>query len=337
MKAVPVQTGINIIPKISPLFIDKISITIGVAAQYRKLVSENCSALAKNFGSYIKTNDPTYNYTVSIQLQDHLGNDSPLLIQWHPREAVDPTTAKVPTAKYLRLEWNPAKLSADIIKSTLNLNKILPEGFDSLLHKGTITRVDLAVDIDYIQPGKLLFYYPGIQCSRNRLKSGKIQTAYLGTKDSEKMFVIYDKKAELIKKNKNKKLLYKYPVPKSDMTRVELQLRPEVQMSFKELLSIKNPFALFELIASKKPTPGKKALYVASSDEYRLFQRVCIWEGVNQALFLISDKDKKKIYRSQIMSEGLNSFWNPDSVWQGLPYALEYAGFQVAKLSQGLA
>ena len=331
MKAVPGQTGINIIPKISPLFIDKISIMMGIAEQHMKQTSDNCGTLATNSEATIHKNNPLYKNAVSIQLQDQIGNDSPLLIQWEPRLPTDPTTAKIPTIKYLRLEWNPAKLSADIIKSVLNLNNILPEGFDSLVKKGTITRVDLTVDIKHINPGKLLFYYPGIQCSRNYLKSGKIQTAYLGTKQSEKMFVIYDKKAQLIKKNG--KLLNKYPVPKTDLTRVELQLRPEEQMSFKKLLTMKNPFAALELTASKKPTPGKKAKYVASSDEYRLFQRVCIWEGVNQSLYFFSGTEKKKLYKQQIMSEGLNTFWNPDLVWQGLPAALEMTGFEIGKIA----
>jgi len=177
-----------------------------------------------------------------------------------------------------------------------------------------------------IRPGKLLFYYPGIQCSRNYLKCGKIQTAYLGTKVSEKQFVIYDKKAQLIKKNG--KLLYKYEIPMFDLTRVELRLRPEKTMSFAKLLSIKNPFAPLELTASKKHTPSHKSTLGAGSDEYRLFQRVCVWEGVNQALKLISDDGKKETYRKQVMSAALNNFWDPATLWKGLPNALVHAGFK---------
>jgi uncharacterized protein YwbE len=328
MKPVPDQKGVNVIPKLTDLLVDKLSSTLDVTPADRKKVDANCCKLADDHNQSVKHDHPIYNNTLKIYLDDTAGNTSPLLIQWDPRSIPNPKTGKPLKINYLKLEWNPAKVYQGTVKSILNLNNIIPGGFDSLLHKGRITRIDLAVDIQYIKPGNLLFFYPGIQCSQNHLKSGKIQTAYLGTKDSEKQFVIYDKKEELIKQNKKHK--GHYDIPPYNMTRIELRFRPETEMGFKELLSIKNPFSSLELVASVKPTPAGKT----GSDEYRLLQRVCIWEGVNQGLSFISDKSKKKTYHKQLMRQSLNGFWEPDKVWQGLPAALKNAGFHVAKLLQ---
>lgn len=328
MKPVPEQKGINAIPVVTTLFVDKIALTIDIPLNKRKLVHEGCTNLAKSTENYINKRKPLYENSLRIRLTDHIGNDSTLSLQWQPRNITHSKTGKQMKLNYLRLEWNPAKLDIKTVKSILELNTILPDGFDSLLHEGTISRIDLAVDVKHIKPGNLLFYFPGIQCSQNRLKSGKIQTAYLGTEESEKQFVIYDKKEEIIKKNK--KLAYKYPVPVLALTRVELRLRPEKSMGFKQLMELNNPFSKLELTASPKPTPAGKT----GSDEYRLLQRLCFWEGVNQGLSLISDKTKKNTYREQLLRESLNTFWEPVKVWQGLPAALEDAGFHVTKLEQ---
>lgn len=326
MKSVPEQYGISCVPKLLPLIIDKISITVGIAVADMKQVSANCTNLAADYGAYIKLNKAHYKYTVKIMLDNHQGQTTPLLVQWFPRPPKDQSKADLPKMKFLRLEWNPSQIETYYIKSTLEMKGILPKGFDSLLKSGSITRIDLAVDIKYTIPGKLSFYCPDIQCTQLYLKSGKIQTAYLGSKESDKQFVIYDKSAEM--KKKSKADCSKETKMLQELTRVELRLRPKKLMSFKQLLAMDNPFSVLELVASRKP---KKS---ASSDEYRLLQKVCCYEGVNQALALISDKTKKNKYRHQLMNDGLNQFWEPVKVWQGLPAALENAGFHVAKLAQ---
>lgn len=305
---------ITVKPQVGALFIDKISLTLDVPKQKQIEIVSKLKILNDNHGLYFK-HSSTYKYSVNISLDDIMGNPSKIIFQCAPT-----TANKNKKIRFIRVEWNPSKINSSVVKSTLN--QILPGIFHSLQSEGNITRIDLATDIKHVKPGNLLFYYPYIQCSQNYFKSGRIESAYLGTKDSDRQIVLYDKKEE--QKKKNKKLPFPYPLPLLDLTRLEIRIRKA--MSFAELLKIENPFANLQLRVSKTPNTG------AGFDEYRLFRRLCIWEGVAQALKQLSSKEKQTKYLNRIMSE-LNEFWDPATLWLGLPTALEQAGFKIKDMA----
>ena len=304
------QTGLTV-PKISPLFCDKLAVTLPVSANYRTDVTNIFkNHICGNYGAKKYWHSTSlYKHAIKIPFDPICKNN--LLFQCSPRN---------PKHSFVRVEYNPSKIS--LMEVRVILDQILPHGFDSLYHQGKIRRIDLAVDMSWVSPHNLIFHYPGISCSRNFLKGGRIQSAYLGEKESPKQLIIYDKVAELKKQNAKTPKDLKYQIPHYDVTRVEVRLRPD-GISFPGLMKLSNPLDNLQLCVCKDVDKG--------DDEYLLFRRLCIYEGFPQVLKLISSKDKRKKYVNKIMSDGITSFWNPDKVWAGLQDALQDAGIPVGK------
>jgi hypothetical protein len=310
IKMIDKMTGLTV-PKVSPLFCDKLVVTLPVSENYH-------SDIINIFKNHICGNYGTKKYWHSTSLYKHAVKIpfDPICMN-HLLFQCSPWNAK---HSFVRVEYNPSKTVPMEVR--VILDQILPHGFDSLYYQGKLRRIDLAVDMSHVSPHNLIFHLPGISCSRNFLKAGRIQSAYLGEKESLKQMVVYDKVAELKKQNAKTPQDLKYPMPPCDITRVEVRLRPD-GISFPGLLKIENPYNKLQLCVCKDVAKG--------DDEYLLFRRLCIYEGLPQVLKLLSSKDKRQKYVNRIMSEGFTSFWKPDNVWDGLQDALENAGIPVGK------
>ncbi|MBT0664211.1 hypothetical protein KI809_07835 [Geobacter pelophilus] len=212
---------------------------------------------------------------------------------------------------FIRAEFNPSKVSIYEVATALNL--LLKNGFEKLIHEGRITRIDLAFLVKYLHVSNLFVYYPKFQYSKNTLKSGKIQTAYLGDDSGPKILAIYDKNAEIQNCN-NKPNMPKENIPPYPLTRVELRLRKQKNLKFTDLKNLENPFSSMSMVTSPK----------TKDDPLRLaFLRLCRYEGFNAALNIFKDKKKRQDFRDSFFSEGDSSWWNPDELWKTLPAALD--------------
>lgn len=308
VKFIDAKTGL-VIPKPSSLFIDKIAVTIPVhPAHQANVVKIFKEQLCGNWGAK-KYGFHTSLYQNAIKIPFGPYDKDCLLFQcapWNPQN------------NFVRVEYNPSKVDINEVKVLLNM--ILPGGYKSLLHTGVIRRVDIATDLSFVKPSDMVFHYPGIQCSGNYFKGGRIQSAYLGEKESQRQIVIYDKVAHLKKLNSKLPSDIKFPIPNHDVTRVEIRLRPN-GIEFHQLFVLDNPFHKLQLCVCSDSGKG--------DDEWRLFRSLCIYEGVNQAIKCFDNITKRKKYLERIMTTGLHKFWNPGKLWLGLPNALEEAGFSV--------
>ena len=200
----------------------------------------------------------------------------------------------------MRVDFNPHYV--DMEQACALLIQILPGGLDDLYSKARITRFDVSVDLVGILPDEFLAYASGKSISKVYCKSGKTETLELGASESPNIVVIYNKQLEVKEKNIKKKT--NIPVPKEPTTRVEIKLKPG--MDIEGLISIANPFQSLVI----RPFA---ALSFVQTETWRLFVAVAQWRGAQDALLML-DEDTRKVFRKQIESVKCD-WYNPDAIW----------------------
>src|SRR6266496_5702748 len=161
-------------PTVLDTFIDKISITcdVPVAQQYEIIQG------LKN-----EQKGPKYIYGISASLplgtkflesDGDKNTDTKLLVQCSP-----PASHK--DMKFMRVEWNPERIAVDDVAAVLTM--LSPGLYEQIMTKGTITRLDVAVDVANLAIDDYVFHRPGIRYTRIECQSGK--TMYLGSDESE--------------------------------------------------------------------------------------------------------------------------------------------------------
>lgn len=215
---------------------------------------------------------------------------------------------------FLRLDFNPAKIEMDVLRSYINTNWLTQKGFgfDYLFANCRITRIDLAVDIAYERVNKLYYYYPKMQVTEVHSKSG--QTHYLGGKTKTgKTVVVYDRlpaiKAHNAKKYYNPKL--QMPKLEYDVLRVEIRLFPKVSLA--DLLNIPNPFQKLVISACSLPLDDPM---------WDMFLALARYEGAQAALCRLPDKYKKQKYVKHMEGDQPN-WWAPEKIWNQYPQVLQ--------------
>ncbi|MBF0098810.1 MAG: hypothetical protein HQM04_18185 [Magnetococcales bacterium] len=213
---------------------------------------------------------------------------------------------------FFRIEVNPNKASMAEVKKILD--ELLPGGYARLIDQGCITRFDATVDVQDVQIDELLFYHPQMTKTGHFLKSGLVETVYIGSQDSLKQFCIYDKAAEVRRKNQLKTMEHlKEPVPKKSVTRIEARISPKEKMTFENLLSFPNPFIKLRISAMK-------VLSTQCEDDFvwKLFIDSCRFRTMQAALLLLPKNERAK-YQNRINEAGFVGWWQPDTIWKQLP------------------
>ena len=207
------------------------------------------------------------------------------------------------------------------VKAYMDL--ICKDGYQRIMEYGDLTRIDLTVDINNAYIDNLLFYYPGISCSERYDKSGKLETLYLGKKACKKRWCIYDKIAEIKRKNIDKTIYclhHKEKVPDHPITRIEYRINPKKKgIHLDDLTTMKNPFKALKLAVYKFPELSKYD-YI-----WHLFFDSCRHRGLQQAL-LILPKDIRKKFKDKLNEKKLLKklfWWKPDATWDQLPSLIE--------------
>jgi hypothetical protein len=227
--------------------------------------------------------------------------DEHIYIQCEPFDGSD---------NFFRIDFNPSKVSMAKVRAIVD--QVIPQnGYKRLIEHGKITRIDLAFNLEWVLPHNLYFHVPYFKVGKGYYKSGDIQSLYLGDEESNQ-YVIYDKKVEIEKKNKNKGV--KDAVPENDLTRVEYRYRPEPSITFLQLVTMDNPFKKLTVIAY----PPK---LVSSDSVLRLLFACSRFQGLGQALLNI-EKHKRKKYLKLVKESGSSDFYNPDKIWESFSAAV---------------
>lgn len=212
------------------------------------------------------------------------------------------------THKFLRLDFNPAKVDMSNLKfvidnSFLNFKNI---GFDYLFEHGKVTRIDLAIDTLHEAANEFLYHYPKMRrVEVVHTKSGR--TEYLGGKyKAGKRIVIYDRIPAIKYSNAKKfKDVYKEPIPAMPILRIEFKLNPK-DLLFKDLLQLKNPFSGLQLSLFDKLEKG-------NDNQWDLFLALARFEGAQATLGRLPKHVQDK-YKDRL-AKGAVGWWKPEKVW----------------------
>src|SRR5665213_527466 len=220
---------------------------------------------------------------------------------WTKRYALVQAGPKNAKGGHVRLEWNPAGLTAAQSHHLFKqLEVFLSIEATHLLH-GKVTRLDIAVDIPGMRPGDYIWERPKSPLRRPVYKKGALETLYLGS-TFKGQITIYDKAVQ--QGNAGAKL-----------TRIEARMRPNHQVY--ELHALKNPFA------SLKAYALMKAALILSVPHRQALHRAARAEGLDSA-FADFPVAVRGTYLSAVKASGA-AFWKPVAYWVTWPGALKKA------------
>jgi hypothetical protein len=293
----------DIVPQVRPLFIDKLYITLHIPADLHSKTIDGFQK-AKEVG-WGKVAIKTGKYTHNLKLDTDSPKGSEPLIQCFP-----PPESK---CRFFRIEFNPSKTNINILKTIIDI--ILPGGYTNLINAGIVTRIDLTVDADYINSTDIIAECPKIKVVKHYAKNGSIESKYLGAASSDKQFLLYDKPAEIVEKNKKKSKGFKTSVPTHKQLRIEYKLKSSCTLQ--EIYAVSNPFLHLTMIAIY---PGYKS-EETYDPQWTLFLSACRFEGKEKALSHLNSQDRVQ-YVKRLKLVGRTDWWKPEEVWQGLPNAI---------------
>lgn len=287
------------IPTILETFIDKITITCNIPKEDQYQIEEDLKDL--------KWNAPKELYGISkyvplgtkfLESDGDKSTDTKLVVQCSPAFS---------NAKFLRVEWNPERIPAEAVRDALTTIFHGVSVFERIMTKGTVTRLDVAVDVANLAIDDYVFHRPGIRVTRIECASGK--TLYLGSEDSECATAIYDKRAELKAKNKKKPKALKNLPDKWATTRIEQRLRPKVGLTVAQVPTLPNPFQSL-IVSGYAGLSTKDEVWSLFLDSVRL-------RTAPSALQRIKNKRMRAVLAKRF-SDATATWWNPEKIWAGV-------------------
>lgn len=296
----------NAITKVYPIICDKLSITCDIPHLQQNMVFNN---IKNHEGSH---QNNIYHASTNIQ---KIKKIFPPYIKPIPdamTSALLQCKPKDKSNKFLRLEFNPSKV--DVNDLSVMLAQFIPDniGYQYILENGIVTRIDFAVDVAREVVNDFLFLHPQIQNTEtyhSKNKSGS--TVYLGATTSERRFRIYDRVPSIRSENlKIKFSIKKEPIPKFDVMRIELILKPKTTLG-NFFAEGKNPFEKLDVISPKG----------SGDDLWTLFLALARFEGAQAAMGRLSPKNKDRF--KSFMDNRQVWWWKPEKMWAMQREALE--------------
>lgn len=220
------------------------------------------------------------------------------------------------TRRPLRLEWNPARMvEAPEYRAAFMrlLRDWLGDSFSAEMQDANITRIDLAVDVESLDINNIgVSRADTTVISTNYGRDGLMQSLYLGAKNTDLRFVIYDKRAErggLI-------------VPRQvALTRFEARIKHRMKVS--ELFDFPNPFARLTVreFLSMEVNVARNSQHV-----WRWFVDTCKWRGAEAAIDLIRNSRTRAAWHRKFVERDRPRWWSPNEIWSGLRSAIDDVG-----------
>jgi len=301
----------------SPLFIDYLSLTLDIPELDKHEVLKNFKSVLKQFPDKkemfgnsdvtIKTNDGLYYYRKDVYL---------LEVDEHVRFYCMPKNIY---GNFLKIEWNPSKIDTAEVAELVNL--ILPGGYSDLIAHGRITRVDITTQVKNICLDEIVYHYPNLKVNKAYAGPKGNESVYLGKVSSEKSFTLYDKKKQIKDTNKKKFKMHKLSIPKTKQIQVEFKFRPKKKsITLVELVVVGKPFyeklKIMKINYLPKQTTDFDSLVNVTISNMQT-------RGFNKALQLIKGGKRRKRVKATIEKVCYASWWNPTSIWETLPDAIE--------------
>lgn len=303
-------------PSRSPLFVDKISLTLSledVGAIGRITESVLHQDRVGGFRFLPMPREGGYRHSKAIVFD----NDCKVLVQYSPRRLSEASRQTDRRRRPLRLEWNPARLR-EAPEYQAAFLAILRGWFrDALareMWRATITRIDFAADVRGVNLNRILVARSDttVKSSLYLGREGQLESNYLGSKDSDLLYLLYDKRTERGGRVHGGGF---------ERTRIEVRIREALRIS--ELLSFENPFAKLTLREWRR-------LEICSNEnsqhQWVWFFDSCKLRGLEAALNSIRDPRARRGWRRRVAEIESPEWWRPEEIWAGLPYAIEQIG-----------
>ncbi len=292
-----------IVPVVGELFVDKLCMTVNYPdSDHPKIIEAFKKAQKDKLAGWFPST--TYKYGIKLLPEE---KENGVILQ------CTPFANKKASAKFLRIEFNPSHVDLPTLKT--HLKEILPGGYGDIMAKGGITRIDLAVDVNYIDAHDVLAtsLNPKVKTDSLISKNGHIETRYVGSMESGTFFRLYDKVEEIKKMNKKKAI--KTAVPEHKILRIEYC---NTQCpSFQKVLALPNPFLQLDVAVHRQHKPFKD-----DHPMWPLFLTACRFQGIKRALEFLSKNDAE-LFKERLAKEGMKSWWKPEQVWSGVNAAIQ--------------
>ena len=215
----------------------------------------------------------------------------------------------------IRLEFNPRKLGSEGLKELHAILKLLVyDGWHEIVAFGSVTRIDVAVDLSHKRPEDFLMVKDLGITSRSWSRDGEMQSISLGGSGGNQSLV-YIVKAKRLYKNQ--------PWTGHANTRVECRIRKLAKPKLEALSELPNPFLSILMLPSMPTAPsvGEPKADKAAAREWSRFMDSVKVRGINPALGFIPPKRRTE-YRKHLKANAL-PWWDPETIWVNWPKALE--------------
>ena len=173
-----------------------------------------------------------------------------------------------------------------------------------------ITRIDLATDIRQLPIEQI-----AVARQDNTVSSaiyygrdGRPQTIYLGAKDSDVRFAIYDKRAQ--SRGRVRSLAF---------ARTRIEARIKERLDFPALLRHQNPFSQLLIREYVAMVIGDRQ---NADYHWEWFLDSCKTRGLENALSLAPGRSRYN-WSQRVASREPPTWWNPNEIWEGLRPAIE--------------
>lgn len=320
-------------PTASPLFVDKISLTFALhdESAHGRISEWFVGDTTSVRGYPVSWTRGSRFYSHSKEIVFDAASNCKLLAEFHrrgrltqqPREYErDPETEPdvdiqaIHDRRPFRLEWNPAQL-LEVPDYQAAFVSIMQDWFGNALAEemigANVTRIDLATDIRGLNVNRIIAVRNDTTVtSAGYRRDGKIQSLYLGGKNTSLRIVIYDKRAQRRERVRGGQY---------ERTRIEIRLKQ--RLTFDALRNYPNPFSRLTIRELRQ----MEISYPQNSPHYwDWFVDSCKVRGAEAALNLIRNSRTRRSWSNKIAEVEEPSWWRPEELWSGLNDAIYRLG-----------
>lgn len=207
----------------------------------------------------------------------------------------------------IKFDWPPRLVDAQTMpRFSRLLESFVPGGFQELAERGSISYLEIAIDVNGAKIEDYLFTYPRIARSFIYFNAqDESQTVYMGTRWGRKSFCMYDKRKQLMACHAH--------IIRIEKMRIEFRRRQS--MRYEELDTFPNPFALLE-ISSLADARG-----LDDSEYWQQFLNRCDENGAQSALRHYSHHTRRRFQR--LLRQTRPEWADLNQVWQLWPNVIE--------------
>ena len=207
------------------------------------------------------------------------------------------------------IQFNPAKLNEeDLAFVSVCLSLLFTDGMSTLIQRGQLSRLDVAVDAQHAGWNQCLFLDSRLRSScHSYAPAGSL---YLGAKHGKKRFNVYDKAKEQFDKTG--------VVHGNDWLRIESRLCDPNRWDFADIDKVSNPF--LSLLVIDRPT-----LMTATNPHLQILQAACDADiPIDQAFWQLPASARKEVWKALQACKA--DWWDPPALWMGYPAKLDWIG-----------